>query len=79
MATSTMLSRGLEPWRRARLRRPIRRWWLLSSAGRASHRAPAPVPPLLAQWNRKMGAITGFSKEEVVGRSLVQDFISDEV
>eukprot|EP00966_Prymnesium_polylepis_P039247 910745-Prymnesium_polylepis.1 len=25
-----------------------------------------------------MAAITGFSKEEVVGRSLVQDFISDE-
>merc|ERR1719247_3328052 len=30
------------------------------------------------EWNRKMAAITGFSKEEVAGRSLVQDFISDE-
>ena len=30
------------------------------------------------EWNRKAAAITGFSKEEVKGRSLVRDFITPE-
>ena len=33
---------------------------------------------LLNEWNRKMASITGFSKDEVVGRELVAEFISDE-
>lgn len=30
------------------------------------------------EWNRKAAEITGFGKEEVIGRSLVQDFITAE-
>ena len=30
------------------------------------------------EWNRKMAAITGFSKEEVMGNDLVAQYISDE-
>ena len=33
---------------------------------------------LVNEWNRKAAAITGFSKEEVMGRSLVRDFITSE-
>jgi len=33
---------------------------------------------LVNEWNRKMAAITGFAKEEVMGRDLVAEFISDE-
>ena len=33
---------------------------------------------LVNEWNRKAAAITGFSKEEVMGRSLVRDFITAE-
>ena len=30
------------------------------------------------EWNRKAAEITGYPKEEVVGRSLVQDFITPD-
>ena len=33
---------------------------------------------LINEWNRKAAAITGFSKDEVMGRSLVRDFITAE-
>ena len=33
---------------------------------------------LVNEWNRKAVAITGFSKEEVMGRSLTKDFITSE-
>jgi len=33
---------------------------------------------LVNEWNNKAAAITGFSSEEVVGRDLVQDFITEE-
>ena len=33
---------------------------------------------LINEWNRKMAAITGFTREEVMGKDLVADFISDE-
>ena len=33
---------------------------------------------LVTEWNRKAATITGFSKDEVVGRSLVRDFITLE-
>ena len=33
---------------------------------------------LVNEWNRKMAAITGFSKEEVEGGNLVAEYISDE-
>ena len=33
---------------------------------------------LVNEWNNKSAAITGFSREEVLGRNLVQDFITKE-
>ena len=33
---------------------------------------------LVNEWNRKMAAITGFSRGEVLGHDLVEEFISDE-
>ena len=33
---------------------------------------------LVNEWNRKMAAITGFSREDVMGKNLVSEFISVE-
>merc|ERR1712185_170997 len=33
---------------------------------------------LVNEWNKKAAEITGYSKEEVMGRSLVKDFITPE-
>ena len=30
------------------------------------------------EWNRKMAAITGFSKDEVIGQDLVEQYITEE-